>query len=99
MEIETICTEKLTPDELRNAKEQLKGGLVLGLENTSNRMNRLAKHEFLAERHISIDETIAGIDAVKADEIVEIARLLFEEKRFSGISLGTVKKDIFSTLE
>lgn len=99
MEIETICTEKLTPDELRNAKEQLKGGLVLGLENTSNRMNRLAKHEFLAERHISIDETIAGIDAVKADEIIEIARLFFEEKRFSGISLGTVKKDIFSTLE
>ncbi len=99
MEIETICREKLTPDELRNAKEQLKGGLVLGLENTSNRMNRLAKHEFLAERHISIDETIAGIDAVKADEIIEIARLFFEEKRFSGISLGTVKKDIFSTLE
>ena len=98
-EVGVICDEKLSTDELRNAKEQLKGGLVLGLENTSNRMNRLAKHEFLAERHICIDETIAGIDAVKADEIVEIARLLFEGKRFSAISLGTVKKDIFSTLE
>ncbi|UCC79252.1 MAG: insulinase family protein [Candidatus Zixiibacteriota bacterium] len=99
MEIETICSRKLTVEELRDAKEQLKGGLVLGLENTSNRMNRLAKHEFLAERHISIDETIAGIDAVGADEIVEISRVLFTGKRFSGVSLGSVKKDIFSALE
>jgi predicted Zn-dependent peptidase len=98
-EIETVCSRKLTPDELKNAKEQLKGGLVLGLENTSNRMNRLAKHEFLAERHISIDETIAGIDAVNADEIIEVGRTLFTDKQFSGVSLGSVKRDIFSALD
>lgn len=98
-EIKLICDKKLSPAELQNAKEQLKGGLVLGLENTSNRMNRLAKHEFLAERHISIDETIAGIDAVEADEITEIARILFEGKRFTAISLGPVKRDIFSILD
>jgi predicted Zn-dependent peptidase len=99
MEIDTICNKKLSPDELRNAKEQLKGGLVLGLENTSNRMNRLAKHEFLAERHISIDETIAGIDAVGADEIIEVGRTLFAGKRFSGVSLGSAKKGVLSVLE
>jgi predicted Zn-dependent peptidase len=97
-ELKLICSNKLSSVELQNAKEQLKGGLVLGLENTSNRMNRLAKHEFLADRHISIDETIAGIDAVKADEITEIARILFKGKSFSAISLGPVKKDIFATL-
>jgi predicted Zn-dependent peptidase len=98
-EIKLICEKRLSDDDLRNAKEQLKGGLVLGLENTSNRMNRLAKHEFLADRHISIDETIAGIDAVKADEIIEIARIIFHGNRFSGISLGPVKKDIFSIMD
>jgi predicted Zn-dependent peptidase len=98
-EIEMICNRKLQPDELRDAKEQLKGGLVLGLENTSNRMNRLAKHELLAERYISIDETITGIDAVESDEIIEIARELFAGQRFSGITLGSAKKEIFSALE
>ena len=98
-EIKSVRRDKLSEVELQSAKEQLKGGLILGLENTSNRMNRLAKHEFLAERYISIDETIAGIDAVKADEITEIARLLFDGKRFSGVSLGPVKKQVFSALE
>lgn len=97
-EIKMITSDKLSESDLQNAKEQLKGGLVLGLENTSNRMNRLAKHEFLAERHISIDETIAGIDAVKATEVTEVARILFEGRRFSGVSLGPVRKDVFSAL-
>lgn len=98
-EISIITSDKLSESNLQNAKEQLKGGLVLGLENTSNRMNRLAKHEFLAERHISIDETIAGIDAVKSSEVTEVARILFEGNRFSGVSLGPVRKDIYSALE
>jgi predicted Zn-dependent peptidase len=98
-EIDLICTKKLSPDELHHAKEQLKGGLVLGLENTSNRMNRLAKHELLAERYISIDETIAWIDKVGADEIIEVAREIFSGKRFSGVALGTAPKDIFYALE
>ena len=98
-EIELICARKLSENELQDAREQLKGGLVLGLENTSNRMNRLAKHELLAERYISLDETIAGIDAVSADELIETAREVFAGKIFSGVSLGTVSKDIFAALE
>jgi predicted Zn-dependent peptidase len=97
-ELKIIAADKLSETDLQSAKEQLKGGLVLGLENTSNRMNRLAKHEFLAERYISIDETIAGIEAVKASEVTDVARILFGDSRFSGVSLGPVKKDIFSAL-
>lgn len=98
-EITAIYEEKLSKDELLNAKEQLKGGLVIGLENTSNRMNRLAKHEFLAKRNIGLNETISRIDAVTADEINEVAKMLFKDNQFSGVSLGPVKSNIYSALE
>ncbi len=98
-EIEKLANEPLSSAELTDAKEQLKGNLVLGLENTSNRMNRLAKHEFLANRYISLDETISAIDAVTPDEIHEIARELFAVNRFSGAALGPVGDDIYTALE
>jgi len=98
-EIDLITSEKLSDFEVSSAKEQLKGNLMLGLENTSNRMNRLAKHELLAERHISLDETIASIDAVTPDKVTEIAREIFQGKEFSAVTLGPVKGNIYSELE
>jgi predicted Zn-dependent peptidase len=72
---------------------------MLGLENTSNRMNRLAKHEFLTGRYISLDETVASINAVKADDITEIAREIFVKERFTAVTMGPVDKSIYAALE
>jgi predicted Zn-dependent peptidase len=63
-EIEKFKENKLSESEIQSAKEQLKGSLVLGLENTSNRMNRMAKHELLVNKYISVDETIAEINRI-----------------------------------
>jgi predicted Zn-dependent peptidase len=98
-EIERMIGHKLTETEMAGAKEQLKGNLMLGLENTSNRMNRLAKHELLANRHISLDETIASIDSVRPDDVVKIARETFVDQEFSAVTLGPVKGNIYSVLE
>ncbi len=98
-EMDNIARSKLSRTELEKSKEQLKGNLMLGLENTSNRMNRMARHELLANRHISLDETITTIDAVKPDEVTEIARDVFQSNQFSAVALGPVKGDIYSTLE
>jgi predicted Zn-dependent peptidase len=98
-EIDAVIADRLSPAEIEKAREQLKGSLMLGLENTSNRMNRLARHELLANKYISLDETVSAIDAVKADEILEVARELFSRARFSAVVLGPVKGDVYAALE
>jgi predicted Zn-dependent peptidase len=98
-EIERLKSEKLTKDEIDKIKEQLKGNLMLGLENTSSRMNRLAKHEILTGRYISLDETTAAIDSVLPDEITELAKELFDRDRITAVSLGPVTDGIFSALD
>jgi predicted Zn-dependent peptidase len=98
-EMDRICNEKLSEDDLSRIKEQLKGNLMLGLENTSNRMNRLAKHEFLTGRYISLDETVGSIDCVKADDITDIAREIFVKDRFTAVTMGPVDKSIYAALD
>jgi predicted Zn-dependent peptidase len=98
-EIEAVIADRLDAAEIEKAREQLKGSLMLGLENTSNRMNRLAKHELLANKYISLDETVSAIDGVTADEILEMARELFWPGQFSAVVLGPVKGDVYTALE
>ena len=99
-ELEKLRNENLPAAELKSAKEQLKGSLVLGLENTSHRMNRLAKHELLLDKYISIDESIAEIDAITGTQVRDIAARLFRPGRFTFTVLGPVtKKFVESSLD
>ncbi len=50
-------------EELRRAKDHLKGSLMLSLESTSSRMTHLARQEMYFGRHVTLDEIIAGIEA------------------------------------
>ncbi|UCD57657.1 MAG: insulinase family protein, partial [Candidatus Hydrogenedentota bacterium] len=79
-------------DELRNAKEQLKGNIVLGLESTSGRMMRLAR-SVLALDHVENLKTIMRrIDNVSAGEIKELACELFQDDVLNVVALGPLKK-------
>ena len=98
-ELTKIRNNNLPGTELDKAKEQLKGSLMLGLESTSNRMNRLAKHELLTGRYIDLDETIRAIDAVKGDDVIEAARELLMTEKISAAALGPIDKQVFSVLE
>ncbi|MBX6358195.1 MAG: insulinase family protein, partial [Micromonosporaceae bacterium] len=63
----------ITDDELTRGKGMLKGSLVLGLEDTGSRMSRLAKGELLYDELLSVDELLARVDAVDADQVNEVA--------------------------
>ncbi len=64
------CLESgVSEAELEKAKNQVKGSLLLSLESTSSRMTRIGKNELLLGRQIELDETIAGIDGVTAQDI------------------------------
>ncbi|MCZ8520003.1 MULTISPECIES: M16 family metallopeptidase [Paenibacillus] len=62
----------LTDGELRKGKEQMKGSLILSLESTSSRMNRLGKNELMLGRHYSLDEMIERVEAVEMDHIRDL---------------------------
>lgn len=67
----------LRPGELERAKEQLKGSLMLGLENTANRMSRIARMELFQEEWLTPDEVVARIDQVTEEDVQRVTASLF----------------------
>jgi predicted Zn-dependent peptidase len=77
-EIRRLRDERIPASELDRTKNQLKGSLMLGLESTSSRMNRLANMEIYLGRYYSLDEVLEGIAQVTSDGIQQLAADLFE---------------------
>ena len=76
-EFRRMIDDPLPDDELRRAKDHLKGSLMLSLENTGSRMNNLARQEIYFGRHFDMDEILGGIEAVEAADVRRIAREIF----------------------
>ncbi|TVP84239.1 MAG: insulinase family protein [Alkalicoccus sp.] len=88
--IHDISRNGITDKELRNAKEQLKGSLLLSLENTNSHMSRNAKNELLKD-HRSVDEVVEKIEAVSMEKIKEVSReLLSKEPAVSLVSTSGI---------
>lgn len=71
--LETVARDGITADECRIAKGSLRGGLVLGLEDSASRMNRIGRSELNYGEHRSIGHTLAQIDKVTLDEVNAVA--------------------------
>jgi len=76
-QLHLIGTSGLTAEELERGKGQMRGGLVLGLEDTGSRMSRLGKAELVYGELMTVDEILAAVDAVTLDDVHEIATALF----------------------
>jgi predicted Zn-dependent peptidase len=72
-ELATVARDGLTEAELARGKGMTKGSYVLGLEDTGSRMSRLAKGELLYGDVLSVDEMLARVDTVTADEVNTLA--------------------------
>ena len=75
-------------EELRRAKDHLKGSLMLSLESTGSRMSNLARQELYFRKFFTLDEMIEKIEAVTAEDIAEITREFFRTDRISLTVLG-----------
>jgi predicted Zn-dependent peptidase len=81
VEVLELCREQLAiaaahgldDDELERGKGQLRGGLVLGLEDTGSRMSRLGKSELVYGELMTVDEILGHIDAVSAEDVRAVA--------------------------
>ena len=91
--VEEFRNLKNTPvgeDELRRAKDHLKGSFVLGLESTSSRMGNLARQELYYKRFFSLDEMVESIERVTAAEVQAIAQESFDAKKITLAMLGNL---------
>ena len=98
-ELKRFEKNSLFSSELSDAKNQLKGNLVLALENTSQRMNRLARSELFLRDYLELDQIIDSINRVKAKDLVDLARELFRPERLSVVALGPLAKNALDQVD
>jgi predicted Zn-dependent peptidase len=87
-ELKRVCTEPIPDDEVTLNREQLKGGMLMALESTFNRMTRMCKSYMYHGRILGIDEIVASIDAVTAESIQQLAQERFTPDQCALVILG-----------
>jgi predicted Zn-dependent peptidase len=86
-----VARDGITESECRIAKGSLRGGLVLGLEDSGSRMNRIGRSELNYGEHRSIEDTLAKIGDVTLDEVNAVAHKLLT-RPFGAAVLGPQSK-------
>ncbi len=87
-EFAKLKQEPLSEEELKRAKDQLKGNILMGLESSNSRMANLARQEIYFGQFFSSDEIIARVEAVQADQVQQMAQQLFNPERIAVTLLG-----------
>ncbi|MBI5469677.1 MAG: insulinase family protein [Deltaproteobacteria bacterium] len=93
-------TKGVSAEELRNAREQLKGGMLLGLESSESRMTKLARDEIYFGRVVPVKEIIKEIDRVTSRGLKAAAERLFRPEKLTLVAIGDVgEKDLPKNLK
>jgi len=87
-EMRRMKAERFTEKELQSAKELIKGNLLLSMESTDNRMQKLATNEIYFGRNILPEEIVAKIDAVTGEDILALSQQMFTGTNLSMVFLG-----------
>jgi predicted Zn-dependent peptidase len=85
--LETVARDGITEDECRIAKGSLRGGLLLGLEDSASRMNRLGRTELNYGQYRSLAGTLRNIEQVRVEDVNAAAAKVLTG-RFGGAVVG-----------
>jgi predicted Zn-dependent peptidase len=89
-EFRRLKNEPLPADELRRAKDHLKGATLLALEGSGARMNNLARYHIYFDRHFTAPELIALLESVTAEDVQQIAREFFQSGQVAASVVGNL---------
>jgi predicted Zn-dependent peptidase len=81
-------SSSITDEDVRLAKNQLKGSIILAMESSEARMNRLAKGEIYFGKHIPVEKIIKDIDEVSTGELSDNASTMLHPGQFTIAVLG-----------
>jgi predicted Zn-dependent peptidase len=78
-ELDRVAADGITAEEVARGRGQLKGGLVLGLEDTGSRMSRLGKSELSYGEYLPVREVLRRLDAVDEEQVRAVAAELLTQ--------------------
>jgi predicted Zn-dependent peptidase len=87
-EMKKIKNSPVTKEELRRAKDHLKGGLVLGLESSGSRMANLARQELYFGKFTTLSQVMRSVDRITAEEVQDVARESFKTEALALSLVG-----------
>jgi predicted Zn-dependent peptidase len=87
-ELHRLAEEPATAEELHRAKENVKGRIVLALESTSARMNRLGSSVLADMPLLTVDEVVERIEAVTLEDLRELSTTLWAPERLNAAGIG-----------
>lgn len=91
-ECKLLAKQAVSAAELENAKNHLKGSLILSLESSSNRMFSLARNEMIFGRQITTEEILEEISRVTLDDVQRVARDLFLDSNYGIVVVGDLEE-------
>jgi predicted Zn-dependent peptidase len=91
-ECKRLAREPVSLDELENAKNHLKGSLILSQESSSNRMFTLARSDMTFGRQITTDEVLEGISKVTLEDVQRVGRDLFDHSDYGTVVVGDLEE-------
>jgi len=89
-EFHKLKAQPVPDEELRRAKDQLKGSLMLSLESSTARMSNLARQEMYFDRFYGMDELLDKIERVTTEELQQLANQFFHTESIAVTVLGNL---------
>jgi predicted Zn-dependent peptidase len=83
-----LKNEPLPADELRRAKDQLKGNLLLSLESSTSRMSNLARQQMHFNYFFGMQEILDKVESITEDQVLAMANQLFQPELVAVTLLG-----------
>jgi predicted Zn-dependent peptidase len=90
-EFRDLKENQVGAEELRRAKDHLKGSLMLSLESTASRMSNLARQEMYFRHFFTLDELVESIESVSSADVQRIAQTFFDPKQIALTVLGNLE--------
>ena len=97
-EIRRLVSKGLEEAELQRTKDQMKGSLMLSLESSHSRMNKLAKDELIAGAHTTLEDMIRDIEAVTVEQVHRVAQEILASNTMAITGLGPLSSRQLSSL-
>jgi predicted Zn-dependent peptidase len=89
-EFHDVKQSHIPAEELKRAKDQLKGGLMLSLESSTARMSNLARQEMYYDHFLGMDEIIDRVQAVTVEDVIQTAKEMFKPEAIAVTVLGNL---------
>jgi predicted Zn-dependent peptidase len=90
-EYEHLRSEGISKRELDDTRDQLKGSMLLGMENVASKMSRLARNEMHYGRFVETSELLERLDAISTEDVARIVETYWSKDRTQLVGLGPVE--------